>query len=773
MEKEVFISHASGDDTFVQSLRQALEFSKVGAWVDSRELLAGDVLQQEIRDAIAQSKYFFLIVSKHTFQSRWVHKELGHAKTLGKRVVALLLDDQTTAALDWMFAAPPLAIKIDSGPDGLQEAMPAILAAVGRGLPDDAEPALQPSEPPVSELMLVLEDPVLYTEGGVRRGSARARLEYHPIAGRTVTSSRFTFISPLGPDVADRIRWYVEEFPHYPFLEKILHRAREIAAQLPVWGKALFESITPDEQSRDMLRAWLNDPHPERRFSIELDAAEPAGVDEEAKQAFFEATGLLLSTPWEILNDGVGYLFQGQRPIRVRRMQPNRAVVDDIPLQPVLRILLVAPRPEDDRAGLIDHRAATRALLQAVEALGDLAELTILETPTFPALSQKIRDAAQLGRPFSVVHFDGHGVFDRDRGLGALCFESAEADEQKKLQGRATAIVYAQELATELNKLRVPLFFLDACQSAKTGQDPTASVAAMLLENGVASVAAMSHSVLVVTAERFAVAFYRKLAEGSLIGAAMLAGQQALHDDAVRAQLPGGEKLQLQDWFVPVLFQEEKDPQLVRRVPGKQVRRHIEETWTARLGATPPEPAHGFVGRDRELLALERLLQLERYAVLIGQGGAGKTTLATELARWLLRTRRFGRLAFVSFETLRDARSAIDVLGKQLEGADFSVAEFGTQEQALQVLDRRLQEYPTLIVLDNLESVLPLPGGEPLPGVAPAQEFTDFFTRLLAPDPRTRLLLTTREPLPAPFDAGKCAVRIGALAPYDALRLIK
>ncbi len=784
MNKEVFISHASKDDPFVQSLRQALEFAGVSVWADSRELLAGDLLHQEIQDAIAGAEYFFLVVSTNTFQSRWVKIELDHAKALGKRIVTLLLDEQTVGALVWMFDEEPVAVPVSTAAGGLQKAMPALLAAAGRRLPDDPDPEFQPPEPPVSELTLVLENPVLYTEGGVRRGSARARLELYPADGsERVESDQFTFISPLGPDVADRIRWYIEEFPHYPFLEKILSRAAEIAGQIPVWGKALFDAITTQEAARALLLEWKGDKQVERRFSVKINATAPPGLPEDQQAEFYEAAGLLLSTPWEILHEkGLerpaveqnkgGFLFQGQQPVRVRRMQPNRAKKDPVPLQDVLRILLVAPRPEDKIAGLIDHRAATRALLQAVDALGDLAELTILETPTFPALSKKIREAAQLGRPFSVVHFDGHGVFDRDKGLGALCFESAEAEEQKKLQGRATAVVGAKALGAELDKLRIPLFFLDACQSAQTDHDPTASVAATLLENGVASVAAMSHSVLVTAAEKFAVAFYCKLAEGSLIGAAMLAGQQALHDDAVRAHLPGGDKLRLQDWFVPVLFQEQKDPQLVHSVPGAQVKQHLAEAWKARLGATPPEPAHGFVGRDRELLALERLLYRERYAVLIGQGGAGKTTLATELARWLLRTRRFGRLAFVSFETLRDVRSAIDVLGKQLEGADFSVAEFGTQEQALQVLDRRLQEYPTLIVLDNLESVLPLPGGEPLPGVAPAQEFTDFFTRLLAPDPRTRLLLTTREPLPAPFDAGKCAVRIGALAPYDALRLI-
>jgi hypothetical protein len=42
----------------------------------------------------------------------------------------------------------------------------------------------------------------------------------------------------------------------------------------------------------------------------------------------------------------------------------------------------------------------------------------------------------------------------------------------------------------------VLLFFLEACESAVAKTDPTASVAGKLLQHGVNSVVAMSHSVL-------------------------------------------------------------------------------------------------------------------------------------------------------------------------------------------------------------------------------------------------------------------------------------
>jgi hypothetical protein len=80
----------------------------------------------------------------------------------------------------------------------------------------------------------------------------------------------------------------------------------------------------------------------------------------------------------------------------------------------------------------------------------------------------------------------------------------------------------------------VPLIFLEACQTAQATDDPMASVAARLLEEGVGSVVAMSHSVLVETARRFVEPFYRTLAEGKRVGDAMLAGQ----DGPLRRPLP-------------------------------------------------------------------------------------------------------------------------------------------------------------------------------------------------------------------------------------------
>src|SRR5205807_10310905 len=128
-------------------------------------------------------------------------------------------------------------------------------------------------------------------------------------------------------------------------------------------------------------------------------------------------------------------------------------------------------------------------------------------------------------------------------------------------------------------------------------------------------------------------------------------------------------ELRLQDWFVPVLLQEEADQVLLTAVPDARLREVLAPQQQAALGDLPEPPPHRFIGRSRELLMAERLQCAPtnpqpgtsapagpaRYVVLRGEGGEGKTALAVELARWLVHSRRFARTAFVSLEDHRDA----------------------------------------------------------------------------------------------------------------------
>ena len=764
----IFISHASKDDEFVKELRLALEAHQLPVWVDSRNLRGGNKLAPDIDEAIKEARQVIVVLSTNTVNSPWVRKENAKAleveqqrKDEGYRVIPLLLPGIEPSALSLWFDEEPVGVRVEFKTGGLSEALPLILTALGERLPEDYEPQPDIESQPVEELILELSDAKIETSDDKRRAKATEVLTQEPAHPKSpaVKSKRYHFTAPLGPIETDKLRWYLEEYFRWP-AGLFRERARQVEQQLPQWGQDLFKAALAGQTTQQALQAWLQAASgAERRFSVMVDSDLPEGASAQEQAAANEAASALLSLPWELLHDGRGFLFHGKHPVRVRRRLPNRYPQPVTPTRLPIRILLVSPRPEDAQTSYIDHRISALPLIEALEGLGRLATLTILSPPTFPALEEALRRAAGAGEPFDVVHFDGHGVYDREHGLGALCFEDP-ADAQK-LEQRASQLIHAERLAEVIRDHRIPLIFLDACQSAKVEEDPTASVAARLLAEGVTAVVAMSHSVLVETARRFVTAFYQELSRSARVGKAMLIGQQALHNDSYRGQVMGAGELRLQDWFVPVLYQEEQDLQIVTRLPSQTVQQLQSEQQRLSVGSLPGTPKHSFIGRSREILKLERMLaeDRQRYAVVRGQGGAGKTTLAVESARWLVRTSRFRRAAFVSLEQYIDARGVLDSLGRQLlpEGDKWSVAHYGDDlKKALQPVERALRDHPTTIVLDNLESILPASFPSPLTGDGEGegeifQEIARLCQDLLAADPTNRLIFTSREPLPAPF----------------------
>lgn len=828
--ERVFISHSGKDDEFVKELREALESVGLSTWADSRELSGGDKLTPEIERNIEDARQFIVIVSLNALNSTWVHNEVKKAleverrrKGEGYKVIPLMLPGVQPPVLKLLFGEEPVGVKVELKPGAVSEAMPAILAALGERLPADFQPIKETVQQPVEELILKLTDMKIHEEGGKRRARATATLIYEPAdkSARAVESKRFTFTAPLGVIEAEDLRWYLEEYFVWP-IGIFKERAERIEAQLPEWGQDLYQAALAPQVTGEALTAWQQaGAAGERRFSVFVDSELPEGATEEEQAAAREAATELLSLPWELLHDGRGFLFHGKNPVRVRRRLPNYHSQPVRPTQLPIRILLASPRPEDERTRYIDHRISAMPLVEALESLGELAELSVLTPPTFKALEEALQKAADAGEPFDVVHFDGHGVYDHKVGLGGLCFE--DPNDTEKLEKRAMQLIYSEKLAEVIRDHRIPLVFLEACQSAKTEEDPTASVAAKLLEEGVTSVVAMSHSVMVETAHRFVKAFYQELAQGKRVGTAMIAGQRELHRDSYRGKMMGAGKLHLQDWFVPVLYQEEQDPQLMTKLPPKEVQQLQARQRRLSLGELPDPPSHEFIGRSRELLALERLLHSEPYAVVRGLGGAGKTTLAVELARWLVRVGRFRRAAFVSLEQYTDARTVLDSLGRQLlpDGETRSVAEYPDLKQALQPVERALLDRPTIIVLDNLESMLPeisaarsteradstasdarlatangadstRPDADDTLATArgtyptspdantlatarctdPVEEIFALCRSLLDADPATRIVFTSREPMPRPFHKKLCERRLGPLSWEDAITLV-
>jgi tetratricopeptide (TPR) repeat protein len=562
------------------------------------------------------------------------------------------------------------------------------------------------------------------------------------------------FTPPLGdPELAD-LRWYLELFSGWP-TGPDYERAERIEAQMEDWGRALRDSIITDPKAARLWQQFLDTPADGKLLTI--DATDPR----------------VLRLPWELLADEGGHIFVRRISVRRRLQQVTTVPIRAFALP--VRVLVVVSRPED--AGFIDPRAVSRPLLDALDELGDQVVVEFLYPPTLPALTERLSDSK--APPVHVVHFDGHGVYDVTMGLGYLLFE-----DDKHRADR----VDANRLGTLLYDCGVPLMALNACQSAKQEEaNPYASVAARLIRAGVGSVLAMNYSVLVVAAHKFVKAFYGSLADGLTVGQAVDKGRRMLLADEKRHTLTRRdaegklveETIRLRDWFLPALYQQAADPVVFgpeaplpsREGLGEGVPLALTDPTTP--GGLPPDPLHGFHGRAREMLLLERALAEHRVVVLHGFGGMGKTALAAEAGRWFHRTGRFmGGAAFVSFEHGGSLSQLCSWLGQAVSGdPNFVIGEGDPIER----ITNLLRQQPALVILDNFESVL---GREPLMPPDELKAVLDAVyqwavARVGNPRYGSRVLITTRDTTfnDARFGPSKlCAhVELQGLATPDAL----
>jgi len=135
-----------------------------------------------------------------------------------------------------------------------------------------------------------------------------------------------------------------------------------------------------------------------------------------------------------------------------------------------------------------------------------------------------------------------------------------------------------------------------------------------------------------------------------------------------------------------------------------------------------------FIGREREIAAVDDLLQSTRLVTLTGVGGAGKTRLAVEVA--LRVTPRYEASGWVDLASLSDPALVAEVVAAAL-----GYREEGSRSAVATMVDR-MCERATFVILDNCEHLV--------------DACAELAETLLKGCPSVRILATSREALGVP-----------------------
>ncbi|MFM6632716.1 MAG: CHAT domain-containing protein [Microcystis panniformis] len=540
-------------------------------------------------------------------------------------------------------------------------------------------------------------------EEGINDGGFTASLNF---AGGN--SYPITVTDPFTNQEEKQLEWYFEEWLVFPTLDT--DKAQKAANSVQNYGENLFKQVFQSNlnaygEYRD-LRKQLS------QLQIIIESQSPE----------FQALH------WEALKDP-----DLPRPFSIdciisRQRRGATVVPVQMATYPTINLLVVIARPNEESD--VNYRTISRPLVELVNSSEIPVKIDILRPGTYESLTRHLDEKGE--GYYHVIHFDVHGGlmeyeqyqrqvhgdswrYQRGWGLedlaeyeGVKAFLFLEGEEK----GQATP-VEATELANLLTGKNIPICILNACQSAKQISQESedyreTSLGSRLMTAGMQAVVAMGYSVTVSAAKLMMKPIYQQLLNGKDLTEAMRKGRLELFNNKQRRAYYN-TIIDLEDWLLPVIYCRGKINLNLRPFTPEEEEKHWEHIGNQYVF---PLPEYGFVGRDLEILKMEKALLKHNILLLKGMGGTGKTTLLNYLREWWQKTNWATHIFYFGYD--RKAWTLEQIVYEIGQGIynRFEQASFQAMNLKARVrkLEQKLRSEAYILILDNLESVT----GQPL-----------------------------------------------------------
>jgi tetratricopeptide (TPR) repeat protein len=441
---------------------------------------------------------------------------------------------------------------------------------------------------------------------------------------------------------------------------------------------------------------------------------------------------------------------------------------------PLLNLLIVTARPNEEKD--VGYRTISRPMVEAIRDGALRVNVEIARPGTYEAFVRHVE--AKPEGFYHVVHFDLHGglmtyeqfrqvgqvganySFQRGYGLadiapygGVKAFLFFEGE----VAGQAVPMT-ADEMAARLQGRGIPVCLLNACQSGKQVQpsppDPLpegeeslnvdereTSLGARLMDAGMQMVVAMGYSVTVDAAKLLMQRLYGELFGGRRLPEALRLGRRELFERKQR-RVYFNQQVELEDWLLPVVYGNQPvDFRLRSMTLAEESAYFAQQTNAYRFaGAT-----YGFVGRDLDILKVEKSLLRHGVLLVQGMGGTGKTTLLRYLQEWWVQTGFVEQVFYFGYDTKAWTLEQMMFTIAQSLFPEPEMRSFQAMPLAAQMgkLVQVMRLRPLCLMLDNLESVTGL--ALAIQNTLPEEEqgrIRDFLERVAGG--KTRVLLGSR-----------------------------
>jgi tetratricopeptide (TPR) repeat protein len=244
-------------------------------------------------------------------------------------------------------------------------------------------------------------------------GDSRHRVEvtWQDGPARQVVASSFVY--QVSEQDAERIRWYLEDYPEFP-ADPAPRLALDAETTLTDIGTGLFARVF---SGLDAAGIWTQARARLGQIRVEVDT-DPA-----------EVPGL----PWELVREptGTALALAAGTFVRTHLQATVRSSLPEVG-RDRLRVLLVICRP-GGREDVPFRSVASRLARGGAERMEGL-DLDVLRPATFVRLAEVLRAAHEAGRPYHVVHFDGHGTY---LDLTDLQDEEGNEEDTRRAGGRS------------------------------------------------------------------------------------------------------------------------------------------------------------------------------------------------------------------------------------------------------------------------------------------------------------------------------------------------